>query len=505
MHAPVEMATFLYGSFAVTASILWLRYAPKSTMPAFCGSFMSLISSYGAALHFVFYGIEVLSERYHKHPNGVFRIPMLFRWHYVVNGRKLVQELAMAPDNRLNIQAALEDIFHIGYTVNPQATKNPYHVSAIRGGLTRNLDRCVPQFQDEIVNCFDHVLGLHDKGWKSLNAMSTALQLINRTGNRVFVGLPLCRDPEYAQLNIDYPLTIFATGRVIDLIPTLFRPFIAPIISTRRRALRRALKLMGPLIDERLENEKRYGSDWPDRPNDLISWLLEFAEGEERTTSALASRILLINFPALLPASSTLTSALYDLAAYPEHIDPMREEVQRVIAEDGWTKAAIGKMHKVDSFLRESQRLHIVEPLTLARKVVAPEGFTFTDGTTIPYGSYLSVSGMAIHYDEDNYTLASQFDGFRFARLRDERSKDERSAFNYHMVSTSDEYLAFGHGRHACPGRFFATAQLKTILAHFVINYDIKPQTQGVRTPDIRSGFFKLPDPRGKIWIRKRE
>jgi hypothetical protein len=54
----------------------------------------------------------------------------------------------------------------------------------------------------------------------------------------------------------------------------------------------------------------------------------------------------------------------------------------------------------------------------------------------------------------DNYTLASQFDGFRFARLRDERSKDERSAFNYHMVSTSDEYLAFGHGRHACPGRY---------------------------------------------------
>jgi hypothetical protein len=53
--------------------------------------------------------------------------------------------------------------------------------------------------------------------------------------------------------------------------------------------------------------------------------------------------------------------------------------------------------------------------------------------------------------------------------------------------------------------RFFATTQLKTILAHFVINYDIKPQTPGIRTPDIRSEFFKVPDPRGKIWIKKRE
>jgi len=214
----------------------------------------------------------------------------------------------MAPENLLSIQAALEDVFHIGYTVSPQAIKNPYHVSTIRGGLTCNLDRCFPQLQDEIVYCFDHDLGLHDKGWKSVNAMSIALQLINRTSSRVFVGLPLCRNPEYAQLNIDYSLTIFAIGRVIDLIPTLFRPIIAPIISTRKRALRRALKVMGPFIDERLENEKRYGSDWPDRPNDLISWLLEFAEGEERTTSALASRVLLVNFPALLPASSLRTS-----------------------------------------------------------------------------------------------------------------------------------------------------------------------------------------------------
>jgi cytochrome P450 len=111
-----------------------------------------------------------------------------------------------------------------------------------------------------------------------------------------------------------------------------------------------------------------------------------------------------------------------------------------------------------------------MSPVALSLEVVAPEGFTFTDGTTVPYGSYISTSGMAIHYDEsayaldeaqpiradlstDNHTLASQFDGFRFAHLRDERSRDEHSAFNYHMVSTSEEYLSFGHGRHACPGR----------------------------------------------------
>ena len=57
-----------------------------------------------------------------------------------------------------------------------------------------------------------------------------------------------------------------------------------------------------------------------------------------------------------------LTVALYDLTA---HAEPMREEVERVISLEGWTKGALGKMHKVDSFRRESQRLTALSPGTL--------------------------------------------------------------------------------------------------------------------------------------------
>jgi hypothetical protein len=48
---------------------------------------------------------------------------------------------------------------------------------------------------------------------------------------------------------------------------------------------------------------------------------------------------------------------LYRLLANPEYIEPLREEVDAVIREEGWTKAGIDKMHKMDSFLKESQRL----------------------------------------------------------------------------------------------------------------------------------------------------
>jgi hypothetical protein len=48
---------------------------------------------------------------------------------------------------------------------------------------------------------------------------------------------------------------------------------------------------------------------------------------------------------------------LYRLLAHPEYLEPLREEVDAVVREDGWTKAGLDKMYKIDSFLRETQRL----------------------------------------------------------------------------------------------------------------------------------------------------
>jgi hypothetical protein len=54
----------------------------------------------------------------------------------------------------------------------------------------------------------------------------------------------------------------------------------------------------------------------------------------------------------------TFAEALLDLATYTSYIEPLREEVERVINKQGWTKAALGDMTKIDSFLRESQRVN---------------------------------------------------------------------------------------------------------------------------------------------------
>lgn len=55
---------------------------------------------------------------------------------------------------------------------------------------------------------------------------------------------------------------------------------------------------------------------------------------------------------------STLTQTLYNLAAYPEYVEPLRQEIEELVASQGWDKTTVTKLHKLDSFLKETMRLH---------------------------------------------------------------------------------------------------------------------------------------------------
>ena len=49
--------------------------------------------------------------------------------------------------------------------------------------------------------------------------------------------------------------------------------------------------------------------------------------------------------------------ALLYLAADPQYMRPLRKEVESIVEKEGWSRAALGKMDKVDSFLKECERM----------------------------------------------------------------------------------------------------------------------------------------------------
>jgi len=105
---------------------------------------------------------------------------------------------------------------------------------------------------------------------------------------------------------------------------------------------------------------------------------------------------------------------------------------------------------------------------TVAMPRIVREPFTFSDGTYLPKGAYVAVPRHVIHFDESNYPDSTSFVPFRFV------DKAKTTGHKVDITATSTEFLEFGHGRHACPGRFFAATELKLMLALVVMKYDVK-------------------------------
>jgi len=194
---------------------------------------------------------------------------------------------------------------------------------------------------------------------------------------------------------------------------------------------------------------------------------------------------------------------------------PLREEVEEVIQREGWTKAAIDQMPILDSFIKESQRLHplsISKPMSyiayshevnafsvsMPRKVL--NDHTFTDGTKVPRGATVAVALESVHMNEEIYPDVFTFDPFRFVKLKEQDTTERR----FDIVTTSNDSLAFGHGRHACPGRYFAACELKLMFAHVVMNYDVKLENEGVRPKDMWFVNSCVPNRNAKVLFRKR-
>jgi len=294
-------------------------------------------------------------------------------------------------------------------------------------------------------------------------------------------------------------LSVMEAGNTLDRFADFLAPVVVRFMTDILTSKERAMKHLAPIIEERLKLLEEHGNDWDGKPNDMLSWFLEEApEGVERTVRVLTDRVLTVNFAAIHTSSNSFVHALFFLAENPQYVQPLREEVETIVRKEGWSKSSLGKMRKIDSFMKESQRMAGLGSLGLVR--VAVKDFTFSDGTFIPKGTYVAAPSRPLHLDDELYENANTFDPFRFSDMRDE----EGGGTKHHFVSTSPEYLPFGHGRHACPGRFFAANELKSMLAHIVVTYDVKLEDNKPRPEGIRNGQGFFADPSSKVMFRKR-
>ena len=75
----------------------------------------------------------------------------------------------------------------------------------------------------------------------------------------------------------------------------------------------------------------------------------------------------------------SMTHMIYRIAESSELLASLREEVESIIADHGWSVPALGLMRKLDSLMRESQRLDGISICTFRSYPLA------TDPTLTPH------------------------------------------------------------------------------------------------------------------------
>ncbi|RDB27706.1 Ent-kaurene oxidase [Hypsizygus marmoreus] len=462
----------------------------------------SLLFSFIGAFKFLDDSATSVRKGCEKYGHSIFRVPTLDRWIVIVHGPKFIEDLRKAPEEVLSFQDAINEQLRITYTLGDRITDNPYHVPIVRSQLTRSLAAIFPSLQEEVAVAFEDIIPA-DKEWKKYRALETMMPIICRASNRIFVGYPLSRDPDFMDMNVQFTITVMKAANTLNLLLPFLRPMVAYFLTSVPATVDRAAEHLRPIVEERQRKIDEYGKDYPDKPTDMLSWLMDEAEGDETSLRNLALRILTINFAAIHTSAMTFTHALFYLAEHPEYVKPMRDEIEEIIDREGWTHSGMGRMVKLDSFIKESQRLNPLSSITTSIHPgmmgrIARTPFTFSDGTYIPAGTTLLVAMQAAHLDDTNYDDPTVFDPFRFV----DKTKKVNVSRKVDMASTHADFLAFGHGRHACPGRFFAANELKLMLAHILMTYDVK--LEGEHPKNMWLVTACIPNTKGEVLFRKR-
>ncbi|KAH9042739.1 cytochrome P450 [Lactarius pseudohatsudake] len=493
--------SFLAASvFVAVLFASWYRRDPLLDAIPTVG-FSDPILSYFSALRFILDGPLRLKYGYEKVKTGrgLFKTATLRRWLVLASSPELIEDLRKASDDVLSINASAIEFLQADYTLDLLDMNSDYHADVIRAKLTRNIAATFKDVRDELLRSLDASIPVHGDDWVKVPVVETMQQVVSATTNRVFVGPPLCRNQEYLTLNLNYAVNVMKFAAIIGMFPKPLKPIVARLLSNLPSQVRQEMEFIRPMVEERFVRMEEFGEDWDDKPNDMLMWLMSESKGVERSLEGLARRMLVVNFAAIHSTSTTFTNVLYHLLSNPKYVEPLRQDVETAVAEEGWTKAGLDKMHKIDSFLRETQRMDSLDNLTMIRLSLRP--FTFSNGVTVPAGTLIAAPTGAINGDGEIFPNPEEFDGFRFTKLREH---DGNTAAGRQALYKTAENIIFGYGRHACPGRFFAVNEVKALLAHVVVMYDVKFE-EGKQAPSSFSiGSMRVPG-KANVMFRKRQ
>ncbi|PVH74112.1 hypothetical protein DL98DRAFT_575875 [Cadophora sp. DSE1049] len=290
--------------------------------------------------------------------------------------------------------------------------------------------------------------------WTPIEPYPKFTPLVCSLTAHIFVGPALCRIPSWLRTTESYSKDVFIASAILKLFPSFSRPIFKNLIRK------------SGISDATTEPQRRS------------------SRKHSKTVSERDSRKM----------------------SHPEYALILREEIENVKSTMGgdteWTVERLGRLMKLDSFMKESMRLYSggvtasssqQDPTSLPPH---PPSTSQAPSTPLQIGSTVSA-----------FTTCAPPPSELKSNSKSSPSPNSKSEFepntNRHQLTTiTPSSLAFGIGKHACSGRFFAAVETKVVLVELLSRYEVRLMEGGERPGDVVWNSLKVVKSGGRVMIR---
>ncbi|KAL7927017.1 cytochrome P450 [Trichoderma austrokoningii] len=448
-------------------------------------SVISAINERFNAWMFLFRGPSMIQEAYKKANGNPFWIQAPENRYLVVSSWDHIKEIDAASDDVLSLQAAAKEILQPRYTMqnfnwfDKKGADGMPLIRTLRTLLTNHLPDILPDIRRSMSAFLDRAQDSQPvvNGSYTLPVLPTVIETISLTNAAAFFGSELSQNEKFMAAAISFIEQTLLAAEAIRVLPKAIAPFIGSMIAKNLGSGKTIYDALIPIAEERLEEraQKKLGHVVPEH-HDCIQWVMECSpRSKPWSAERIVHELMALWFGSVHITSTTACIALHHLCLHSEYIEPLRNEIENT----GWAQfeQSGGKAFPLlDSFMKESARINPVESVSSRRMALKP--FELSDGTRVEAGEWICTAARGMMLDARYYAGPQEFQGFRFVdasmlknKLASDVSQGQGTLSNFTDIG---DWQLWGTGRSACPGRFYATAVMKTLLALFITKYDMR-------------------------------
>ncbi|KAI8062563.1 cytochrome P450 [Gongronella butleri] len=252
----------------------------------------------------------------------------------------------------------------------------------------------------------------------------------------------------------------------------------------RMKAMKQSREAIRAIVDQELK--KRFEHGHPDGQRDFFQWAMDthIKEHTADNVETLTTFVEIFFFVGVMTTVATAVGLLQGLLKRSPVVGLLRQEQEQAIADEMAEQQCVGKIDaadeqdtdaflaknavyiyrrlvKLDSMMREGLRFGASD-LGHAHTNTGDAPVVLRSGAVIQPGEEVYISLFDVHYNYAN---------------KDEKPLNEFDPFRHvhgnTVTKVGEDFVTFGLGKHACPGRWFATHQIKGVLTSVLRHYDI--------------------------------